>query len=532
MENIFVGEVVEQYGILAGVLGVIGLVLITFTYRYYLAAITQAGPSRESLKRRLEQGGDPRRVYVSVIATILDSLDELIGDQGTGRRGHKHPDWSGKLFDACALLAMIYPFASLLLTWVLAGDAGPVGLALGLSPDTSFQSLLARLSLAVALAMATVGAVLRFAGEPHLATVAAVIAGTLGTAAAGAGAGAAAIVAGVVLGVGAVFIVGFGQIFLRLVIFCAAAALGVPFLDADWVEKSIHAALSIALIVGIVAAALVGVHETGRELRFVSRRQTFVEKSRFSRWFLVYPVMLVAATWTPNLVSTLPLKGQYVGTVVAAVPFLGLFPMINLPFDWISIGLTRRLLRWGLEPGAPHPFVIAFLDLLLATILLVLLAAITIMALHLVNVGAQVGGHLPPFPLEEIFSELRANPANPKHAWIYLILFSTLLPSLLNVIVATTALAAWPIPTHQIRIAIERYEQGHTAPGPFLALLLTATWVMGVGFVAAALWWGGRALLQFGQLGPALIDSAAAFAGWSELIVRTLAESVGRLAPH
>jgi hypothetical protein len=31
--------------------------------------------------------------------------------------------------------------------------------------------------------------------------------------------------------------------------------------------------------------------------------------------------------------------------------FLGLLTLLNAPFVWVSLGLTRALLRWGLELG-------------------------------------------------------------------------------------------------------------------------------------------------------------------------------------
>ena len=42
--------------------------------------------------------------------------------------------------------------------------------------------------------------------------------------------------------------------------------------------------------------------------------------------------------------------------------FLGLLTLLNAPFDWASLGLTRALLRRGLELGGWWPYLLALAD--------------------------------------------------------------------------------------------------------------------------------------------------------------------------
>ena len=50
------------------------------------------------------------------------------------------------------------------------------------------------------------------------------------------------------------------------------------------------------------------------------------------------------------------------------VLFLGLLSLLNAPFDWASLGLTRALLRRGLELGGWWPYALALVDAGLAAV--------------------------------------------------------------------------------------------------------------------------------------------------------------------
>jgi len=50
--------------------------------------------------------------------------------------------------------------------------------------------------------------------------------------------------------------------------------------------------------------------------------------------------------------------------------FLLLLTLLNAPFDWASLGLTRALLRRGLELGGWWPYVLALVDAALAGIII------------------------------------------------------------------------------------------------------------------------------------------------------------------
>lgn len=118
-----------------------------FAWSYYEAVLKQKGPDRVRLLDRLAKGGGPRAFYIDQMTALLDRVDSMLGDAGQGQRrvarllglNKAQPCWTGNSFDACAKLAVAYPFASLFATWLLAGDVGPIGALLRLSSQPDWR---------------------------------------------------------------------------------------------------------------------------------------------------------------------------------------------------------------------------------------------------------------------------------------------------------------------------------------------------------------------------------------------------------
>jgi hypothetical protein len=62
--------------------------------------------------------------------------------------------------------------------------------------------------------------------------------------------------------------------------------------------------------------------------------------------------------------------------------FLGLLTLLNAPFDWASLGLTRALLRRGLELGGWWPYLLALVDAALATVIIACLALVMVIGVQ------------------------------------------------------------------------------------------------------------------------------------------------------
>ena len=124
--------------------------------------------------------------------------------------------------------------------------------------------------------------------------------------------------------------------------------------------------------------------------------------------------------------------------------FFGLLTLVNAPFDWLSLGLTRGLLRLGLAKGGFWPWGLALVDATLASVLVALLSAAMVLAIQAFDALALRGGGQAVLPLHTLLADLQAHPAEPEFWWIYALLLSTLLPSAVNAVVGCTSwLRSW-----------------------------------------------------------------------------------------
>jgi hypothetical protein len=120
---------------------------------------------------------------------------------------------------------------------------------------------------------------------------------------------------------------------------------------------------------------------------------------------------------------------------------LGVLTLVNAPFDWVAIGFTRALLRLGLAPGGRGPYFYALLDAIVAVPLIMLLAFVTIVAVQTFDDIAvlRAGPQARILPLGPLFEGLENKPGDPTLWWIWLMLFSTLIPSLCNLVIGAAA---------------------------------------------------------------------------------------------
>jgi hypothetical protein len=199
----------------------------------------------------------------------------------------------------------------------------------------------------------------------------------------------------------------------------------------------------------------------------------------------------------------------------AGLLFFGLLTLVNAPFDWLSLGLTRLLLRRGIELGGPAPWILALVDAFLASLLLILLALAMVIAVDFFNHLAEIGGGteariLP--NMQDYLSMLRSSPRDSKFWWIYATLFSTMLPSVANLFVAGFSFLRGLPKTRAFLLRVMR--PGETMPAGrrfAAALILTLQ-----GAVAVLFALGAQAALAYGVLwsflpwlGADILDIAA-----------------------
>ena len=117
--------------------------------------------------------------------------------------------------------------------------------------------------------------------------------------------------------------------------------------------------------------------------------------------------------------------------------FLAVLPLMNALFDVVSYAVTLALIRRGLRSGLPIFWGLA--DLALACVLLLGLGATLVAVIHGLNVAAGV----PFIDLPGLFDGVQDDPG--AYVWLYLMLFSTLLPTLLHGLLSLLGLQGiWP----------------------------------------------------------------------------------------
>jgi hypothetical protein len=183
--------------------------------------------------------------------------------------------------------------------------------------------------------------------------------------------------------------------------------------------------------------------------------------------------------------------------------FFGLVPLLNAPFDWLSLGLTRGLLRRGLELRGPAPLLLALLDAALATVVIAMLAATMVLGVQAFDAFALRGGGQPVLPLPPLFKGLAEHPTAAEYWWLHALLLSTLVPSVVNLALGGfSLLRGWPtLNDWLLRQLPDRPSLTHAeVQQPYLvAFVLTAQWGVGALLGIAA-----QAVLVWAILGGAM----------------------------
>jgi len=134
--------------------------------------------------------------------------------------------------------------------------------------------------------------------------------------------------------------------------------------------------------------------------------------------------------------------------------FLCFLPLANASLDWVSVGFTRGLLH-AIQSDHHHGFAAfrwALLDVLLALVFLSLVLGTTLGLILLANLVSTSLGAPPVLDLVELWVQLKAGNWQDG-LWVYLLLFSTLIPTAIHFMVASLALVFWLPLTHLEKLA-------------------------------------------------------------------------------
>lgn len=180
----------------------------------------------------------------------------------------------------------------------------------------------------------------------------------------------------------------------------------------------------------IIAFAVSGVAAAGFE------RIGRVTRAR-GLWIAVYILLLFVA-----LNAALSLRGREIGpdsevSLHNSLIFLVIIilPLLNAIFDFLSVGATRFLIRFGAVQGRLAAILTAAVDLIVGIGLFLALVFGSVLAVHLFNLAFTERQEI--ISIWFLLNGIRAAPAD--YAWLFATYFSTLIPTALHLFAAIGA---------------------------------------------------------------------------------------------
>jgi len=391
----------------------------------------------DNLRKSLASGGSPARVYRRWLQTGLDAVDHFFGDPGRNDRsffarllGLETPGarWTAPAFDKCLALAVVYSSDVILLVWLATGHAGVTSAFLGLpDPASSIQRAIASVEILLATALALswdklpviriiflVGTSCWFASNIFFPDFLSRI---------------------------------FNIDFFYLLIFIAA------YFSGGVITALIDGAIILATIGGsIIFAEFFYYHAGSLTVKapaaacpfgfvfiVVRAKDYAAARGRLGLFLGVFTLFLLSSVFAAVVLMS---RGVYWSFAEVLLLMFVLLPLINAPFDWFALGLTRGLLRRGLAPGGLGPFAYALIDALISPLLLLVLALVCVVMVQAFDDLAALSAgsdQARVFPLGPFFWGLQTQPGSVEFLWVWFMLFSTMIPSMFNLAMASAA---------------------------------------------------------------------------------------------
>ena len=154
--------------------------------------------------------------------------------------------------------------------------------------------------------------------------------------------------------------------------------------------------------------------------------------------------------------------------------FLGLLPIPNAVFDYLSYGITLTLLRAGWRSRkTAATLACGILDIFAALASLFGLSLFLALIIAAINAASAA----PLLPLEKLYTDLSSPETRGGYTWLYLCLLSTLVPTGVHLVIVLLSAMTWAPRSWKLKMValIERPESDlSTLAGVFgFALLLT-----------------------------------------------------------
>jgi hypothetical protein len=422
----------------------------------------------DALRNSLSEGNLAARLYAERLTRFLHWVDRFFGDADISDRTlYAHafglrtlaPLWTAPAFERCLLLAFLYPILTIFLIWVISGDIGPAGFALRLPSDLpTWERTLGLVGFVFMASM--------LAREGWFSGMCLIFAPVV-VVILGAGPGLFAIAFGVLVTIPTIL-----NRDPHYVIWVFAG--GVTFLGFELGSD----------VAGVAWGIIAGISASAGCYFFYNLRSEMIKLTKGALFqFLLILTLLLLCYIAAYFCSRAP----HWNTAGPILLLLGLLTLLNTPFDWLSLGLTRALLRRGLELGGWWPYGLALVDAGLAAVIIAALALTMVVGIQAFDALAVHGGGTPVLPFEPLFTGIAASPTAPEHWWLYALLLSTMIPSLVNLVIGGTSLVRGlpGVPSLLLRFMPERGSVLRVER-PWIATVLTAQIAAGAALGIAA----------------------------------------------
>ena len=97
-------------------------------------------------------------------------------------------------------------------------------------------------------------------------------------------------------------------------------------------------------------------------------------------------------------------------------------------------------MRRGLELGGWWPYALAIADAAFAAVIIAALALTMVVGVQAFDTLAVHGGGKPVLPLDTLLNGIASHPSLPEYWWLYALLLSSMIPSLVNLVIGGTSL--------------------------------------------------------------------------------------------
>lgn len=488
--------------------------------------------------------------YLSGLGWVLDKVSSWIGDCDKLNQIYVTPanpkslinktfgfnPFTPESYDKCLRLAFLYPVLSFFITWAMGGD-GEVGNVNFMGNSAATLKLWYRWTLLFGMVMAILASLwllFRWRGWRQLGVLGAMLLLWM-------------IVGGLLReifdGGELSLLTTFGWIFLFIyvsgwfaglliyrsfqkahnaiysvaLVFSFIVAVATAVANAVAIDFTIafSGAIAVAfsgaatiLVAIAVAAAFAGFSFTGAFaflcagifIVLLSFLESWSKVKNKAGWFwFFYGVLFMVVAYV-----SLYYSGQK--DYMVLVLFWLVLPLVNASLDWLSLGVTRGLLQAVRmeRHGGWRTLGWGFLDLVFALVFLFLIATLLVLVTALGNV---VSGKVL-VDLDVIFTGFRANPWGINHWWVYFMMLSTLVPTLVHFALVGGAATLWFPQKLRERIAhnLEYNYYKISAAWVYLTFTPVIGFVVAPAFLMWLLYW--LVTTNGGWLGGYLLDWA------------------------